>query len=214
MNNERYAVNEGEWYRIEEGFKQSIENNFLGLLEDWPAPPEPFRKIYDADGNGRYEREECFNARFAEANGFVLLDQALIEIPGVERSSFETCDVLDIPGKRFIHIKKSSRRSSVLSHFFKQGANSARHFSTFEAAWVQLRALVEARAGEATAQQLDAARHSDQPWKVEFVIADTPRQNGHFNIPFFSKVSLRDEARTLRAMKYEASLRFIELQPD
>jgi uncharacterized protein (TIGR04141 family) len=199
---ERYATNEGEWYQIEQGFKDSIENSFNDLLEEWDIPPEPLRKVYDPDGNGHYEAEAAYNARFAAANGYVLLDRALIQIPGVERSDFESCDVLDIAGKRFIHIKKSSRRSSVLSHFFKQGANSAKHFGTFEAAWIALRTLVQDRSGPDAAQQLDTVREDGRPWKVEFVIADTPRQNGAFNIPFFSKVSLRDEIRTLHAMKY------------
>jgi uncharacterized protein (TIGR04141 family) len=61
---------------------------------------------------------------------------------------------------------------------------------------------------------LDAVRADDRQWKVEFIIADTPRANGAFNIPFFSKVSLRDEIRAVRAMKYSAGLRFIHLQPD
>lgn len=211
---ERYATNEGEWYRIEQAFKDSIEANFQELVEEWDAAPEPLRKIYDADGNGHYEAESVYNARFAQANGYMLLDKALIPIPGIERSSFETCDVLDIEGKRFLHIKKSSRRSSVLSHFFKQGANSARHFSTFKAAWLRLRELVEERGGAEAAQLLDAVRGDGRPWKVEFIIADTPRQDGEFNIPFFSKVSLRDEIRTVRAMSYEAALRFVGLQPD
>jgi uncharacterized protein (TIGR04141 family) len=212
--NERYATNEGEWYRIEQGFKDAIENGFNDLIEDWDVPPEPLRKIYNDKGDGHYEAEADYNARFALANGYVLLDRALIQIPGVDRSDFESCDVLDIAGKRFLHVKKSSRRSSVLSHFFKQGANSARHFSTFEASWTRLRELVEARAGQGAAQQLDLVRGDNRPWKVEFIIADTPRQNGEFNIPFFSKVSLRDEIRTMRAMKYETGLRFIGLQPE
>lgn len=213
-DHERFAINEGEWYRIEQAFKEAIEHAFVELTEQWAAPPEPLRKIYDEDGNGRYEAEADFNARFAAANGFVLLDRALIQVPGVDRSEFESCDVLDIAGKRFLHIKKSSRRSSVLSHFFKQGANSARHFSVFANAWVTLRELVEERAGIAAATQLDAVRNDDRPWKVEFIIADTPRTNGIFNIPFFSKVSLRDEVRMLRAMQYETGLKFIGLQPD
>ena len=211
---ERYAVNEGEWYRIEQGFKDAIEAGFLDLIEDWEHPPEPLRRLYSPDGEeGRYEAEAVYNARFAQASGFVLLDRALIRIPGVERSDFESCDVLDIAGKRFLHVKKSSRRSSVLSHFFKQGANSARLFSTFEPAWEHLRELVETRGGAETAADLDAARLDDRLWRVEFIIADTPRENGAFNIPFFSKVSLRDEVRTLRAMRYDAALRFIALQP-
>jgi uncharacterized protein (TIGR04141 family) len=212
--NERYATNEGDWYQIEQQFRSAIEEAFIDVVEEWDQPPEPLRKIYDANGNGRYEAEAVYNARFAQTHGYVLLDRAMIQIPGVDRSDFESCDVLDLAGKRFLHIKKSSRRSSVLSHFFKQGANSARHFSTFEDAWTQLHALVEARAGYAAAEMLNDVRADDRAWKVEFIIADTPRQNGQFNIPFFSKVSLRDEVRTLRAMKYEASVRFIGLQPD
>ncbi|HMI20547.1 MAG TPA: TIGR04141 family sporadically distributed protein [Sphingomonas sp.] len=213
-DNERYATNEGDWYRIEQQFKDAIEAAFTDVLEPWIVAPDPLRKIYNDRGDGHYEAEAEYNARFAQANGYVLLDRALIQIPGIDRSDFESCDVLDIAGKRFLHVKKSSRRSSVLSHFFKQGTNSARHFSTFEAAWIRLRELVEARAGQECAHLLDAACADDRPWKIEFLIADTPRQAGGFNIPFFSKVSLRDEIRTLRAMRYETSLRFIELQPD
>jgi len=210
---ERYAANEGEWYRIEQGFKDAIEAGFQALIEDWDEPPEPLRKIYTEDRN-YYEPEAEYNARFAAAHGFVMLDREMIQIPDVERSGFESCDVLDIDEKRFIHLKKSSRRSSVLSHFFKQGANSARHFSMFADSWVCLRELVVARAGDEAGERLDVARADSRRWKVEFVIADTPRANGAFNIPFFSKVSLRDEIRNVRAMQYETGLRFIPLQPD
>ncbi|WP_442678329.1 TIGR04141 family sporadically distributed protein [Sphingomonas sp. ASY06-1R] len=212
---ERYAANEGEWYRIEQGFKDAIEAGFQEAILPWDVAPAPLRKVYDVKGNGRYQAEAEYNAEYAAANGFVLLDTILIQIPGVARSGFEPCDILDIAGKRLIHVKKSSRRSSVLSHFFKQGANSARQFSMFEAAWLSLREMVEQVAGEAAAISLDGAR-ADQtrPWSVEFLIADTPRQNGDFNIPFFSKVSLRDELRMLRAMRYQVAIRFIELQPD
>ncbi len=212
---ERYAANEGEWYRIEQGFKDAIEASFQEAILPWDVAPAPLRKLYDAKGNGRYQAEADYNAEFAAANSFVLLDTLLIQIPGVARSGFEPCDILDIAGKRFIHVKKSSRRSSVLSHFFKQGANSARQFSMFESAWLSLREMVEQVGGAAAATALDDAR-ADQtrPWSVEFFIADTPRQNGDFNIPFFSKVSLRDELRMLRAMRYSIAIRFIELQPD
>ncbi|WP_342714130.1 TIGR04141 family sporadically distributed protein [Bradyrhizobium sp. B039] len=212
---ERYATNEGEWYRVEEAFRDSIEATFQETRLGWDVPPAPLRKLYDDRGNGRYQREAEYNAEFAAAHGFILLDTQQIQIPGIERSGFEPCDILDIRGKRFIHVKKSSRRSSVLSHFFKQGANSARQFSIFDSAWAELRALLVRVAGEEAAVALEEARQDpDRPWKVEFLIADTPRQNGEFNIPFFSKVSLRDELRTLRAMKYEAAIRFIELQAE
>lgn len=212
-DNERFATNEGEWYRIEQTFRDAIEEGFNSLIETWDVAPEPLRKMFDEDGNGHYESEAAYNERFAQQHGYVLLDRELIQVPGVDRSEFETCDVLDIIGKRFLHIKKSSRRSSVLSHLFKQGANAARHFNTFADAWTRLRQIVQAKGGDEAAAQLDEVLGDDRPWKVEFIIADTPRNDGQFNIPFFSKVSLRDEVRMLRAMHYHAALKFIELQP-
>jgi len=195
----RYAINEGEWYRVDELFKNSIEENFQTYIEQWEVQPAPLRKYYDANGNGRFQTEASYNAEIAAARGFVLIDTRLIQIPGVQRSDFEACDLLDIEGKRFIHVKKSSRRSNILSHFFKQGSNSAQQFSRFPVAWDQLTELVGNIAGEEAAERLRAAiADRDRPWKVEFVIADAPRQTGEFNIPFFSKISLRDEAINLR----------------
>ncbi|MFI5023399.1 MAG: TIGR04141 family sporadically distributed protein [Alphaproteobacteria bacterium] len=213
--NGRYAINEGEWYRIDEAFKESIEASFQGLIEQWDRRPQPLRKVYDAQGNGSYQSEASYNAEIAEALGHLLLDQTSIQVPGVQRSGFEPCDLLDISGKRFIHVKKSSRRSNVLSHFFKQGANSAQQFKRFPAAWEQLEEIVRVRYGGQTVQRLVQAIDDRQlNWAVEFWVADSPRMNGEFNIPFFSKISLRDEASSLTAMSYRVSLRFIGLDPE
>lgn len=211
----RYAINEGEWYRVDELFKNSIEDNFQSYIEQWEVPPAPLRKLYDAGGNGRFQTEASYNTEIAEALGYVLIDTRLIQIPGVQRSEFEACDLLDIDRKRFIHVKKSSRRSNILSHFFKQGSNSAQQFSRFPTAWDQLTDLVRNIGGEGVAERLRSAiADKERPWKVEFVIADAPRQTGEFNIPFFSKISLRDEAINLKAMGYEVGIRFIGLEPD
>jgi uncharacterized protein (TIGR04141 family) len=211
----RYAINEGEWYKIDEAFKLSIEDNFISLIEGWEAPPVPLRKIYDEHGTGQYQSEASYNTEVAAAQGLVLLDTHLITIPGIQRSGFEPCDLLDIEGKRFIHVKKSSRRSTVLSHFFKQASNSAQQFSRFPAAWDQLINLATQIGGQQAAEQLRAAIEDDtRAWKVELIIADAPRATGEFNIPFFSKISLRDEAISLHAMNYRVGLRFIGLEPD
>jgi uncharacterized protein (TIGR04141 family) len=210
----RYAINEGEWYRVDEAFKQSIEESFSEAFEEWEGPaPTPLRKII-IDGKNKYQSEASYNSEWAAASRYILLDTHEISIPGIRRSAFEACDLLDIEGKRFIHVKKSSRRSSVLSHFFKQGSNSAQQFRRFPAAWDQLCEVVEARTNAAQALRLREVMADDRSWKVQFVVADSPRANGQFNIPFFSKISLRDEAINLRAMGYEVGLRFIRLQPE
>ncbi len=210
----RYAMNEGEWYRIDEAFKVSIEGSFDELVEDWDEPPVPLRRVYDAQGNGSYQTEASYNSEISQAQGYVLLDRTSVQIPGVDRSGFEPCDLLDIDRKRFIHVKKSSRRSNILSHFFKQGANSAQQFGRFPATWDELQELVRQIDGEESAQRLRRAIDDrERNWTVEFHIADTPRANGEFNIPFFSKITLRDEASRLMAMHYHVTLRFIGLEP-
>lgn len=211
----RYAINEGEWYRVDEMFKRSIEQTFAGLIGAWDIQPTPLRKYYDENRNGTYQSEESYNREQAEAQGYLLLDQQLVGIPGVQRSRFEPCDLLDIGGKRLIHVKKSSRRSNVLSHFFKQGGNSAQQFKRFPAAWTELYGIVEEHLGLEASNQLRAANEEDERhWTVEFWIADTPRADGSFNIPFFSKITLRDEASNLAAMNYQVAVKFIGLEPE
>jgi uncharacterized protein (TIGR04141 family) len=214
--NGRYAANEGEWYRIDESFRNSIETKFLSLVQGWETQPIRLKKIYDESGrHGRFQSEASFNKDWADNSNLLLLDTHLIGIPDIQRSNFEPCDLLDPEGKRFIHVKKSSRRSNVLSHFFKQGSNSAQQFQRFPAAWEQLFILVEKLHGAEAAQRVKAANEDKgRKWKVDFVIADAPRASGNFDIPFFSKISLRDESISLNAMTYDVAVKFIGLELD
>jgi len=125
-----YAANEGNWYRLDQVFKSTVDENFMGLVEQWVQPPEVIVKRIEKEkgkpAKVKFESELDYNRRCATSYGQVCLDQDLISVPEVAYGSFEACDLLDISGKRLIHVKKSSRQSSVLSHFFKQGGNSAR----------------------------------------------------------------------------------------
>ena len=106
-------------------------------------------------------------------------------------------------------MKKSSRQSSVLSHFFKQGANAAQMLRRFE----PYKAALVKKVGDLHgAQAADDFRDSlDNRWTIEFQIADAPRLDGSFQIPFFSKLTLRDEARGMEAMSFNVAVRFVKL---
>ena len=138
------------------------------------------------------------------------LDQEILEVPAVPYGKFEACDLLDIEGKRLIHVKKSSRQSSVLSHFFAQGSNSARILKTFPEAREVLAQRVRRLTNNRTADALKRSLgDSLADWTVEFHVIDAPRSDGSFMIPFFSRITLRDKARTLKGMAFDVALRFI-----
>ncbi|WP_416899922.1 MAG: DUF6119 family protein [Minwuia sp.] len=209
-----YSINEGQWFRVDAQFRQSVDSHFEDIVdEEWTPYPGPFVRFYETGrAKGTYEREEEFNQRVSAQLGYICMDRILVPVPEAVNSRFELCDILDIANKRLIHVKKSSRKSTILSHFFKQGSNSAQFCRTSPAIWEHVTNSIRERNGlDAAAQMEDAVRSTENRWTIEFWIADTPRENGSFNIPFFSKVSLREEARRMRAMDYNVRLRFITL---
>lgn len=212
-NNILYAINEGLWYQVEQQFKDSVDELFRQVVQDWQYEPKPF--IRRASPNGQkmfYEREEHYNTRIANELGFHCLDGKLVSNPNFVRSQIEVCDLLDLEGKRLIHVKKNSRKSSVLSHLFKQGSNSAQNLKHFGSFKREIRSMLAREFDNDVAVQFENADANDQNWSIEYWIADSVRADGGFNIPFFSKITFRDEVRKLRGMEYDVAIRFIELQ--
>ena len=209
---DRYALNEGLWYKLGEQFKRSADKKFSELLIGTDRHLGTFKKVVEGTGKRAkvgYQSEETYNVDVSKSSHYLLMDRKLIQIDEIPGPGVEACDLLDIPGRRFIHIKKSSRQSSVLSHFFKQGAHSARLLKQYEPFKVALHGKVRTVHGDEAAKKFERALNDK--WTVEFRIADHPRKNGDFNIPFFSKLSLKDEARNLVAMDFNVAVGFIGL---
>ena len=206
-----YAISEGDWYRLDQQFKSDVDTSFRALIEPWASAPEKIIKKVSEDGKKTgFESELEYNKRCANSYGQVCLDQEILTVPAIPYGKFEACDLLDIANKKLIHVKKSSRQSSVLSHFFKQGSNSARILKTFpearEVLIEKVRSLTNDDRAEALRESLEA---SLEDWNVEFHIVDAPRKDGSFAIPFFSRITLRDECRTLKGMAFAVALKFI-----
>jgi uncharacterized protein (TIGR04141 family) len=69
--------------------------------------------------------------------------------------------------------------------------------------------IVKRDYGAKKAQELESAlKHR---WAVEFQIADFPRRDGTHNIPFFSKLTLQEQARNIEAMGFDLRVGFIKL---
>src|SRR5579883_1071009 len=209
---ERYALNEGSWYRISTAFKESADRKFTELCGRRDTKLRPLKKIYTGTGRKQkvaYQSEESYNEEIAAETDYLLMDQKLIQVDDVPGSRIELCDLLDIERRRFIHIKKSSRQSSILSHFFKQGSNSARMMRQYPRFKENAIRTVKRHHGSAAATDFEDALA--KRWTVDFQIADFPRPDGTNNIPFFSKLTLREEARAIEAMNYNVEIIFIKL---
>jgi uncharacterized protein (TIGR04141 family) len=205
-----YAISEGEWYRLDQQFKSEIDSSLEELIQKWPGIPLKIIEKFSGKKKSGFESELEYNKRCAAEYGQICLDQEILQVPSVPYGKFEACDLLDIGGKRLIHVKKSSRQSSVLSHFFKQGSNSAKILKTYPAAREALIKKVNDVADKAAADALkESLGHSLAGWAVEFHVVDAPRPDGTFTIPFFSRITLCDEARTLRGMAFGVALRFV-----
>lgn len=209
----RYAINEGKWYRVDDAFREQAEASYKNVVTAKDKKLTTFKKKATDEkgvkGAPKYESEKDYNRRMAEQCDYICMDGKLVHIPNKMGPGIELCDLLDISGRRLIHVKKSSRSSSILSHFFKQGTNSAellRAHEYFRSGSIE---KVEAVAGKAAAKEFEKA--ISEKWTVEYRIADYPRATGKFNIPFFSKLSLRDEIDKLTAMSYNVKVGFIGL---
>lgn len=207
----RYAINDGMWYQIADAFKDSVDQEFERLVKQFDQRPLVFVKTISEDGKKTtYETELEYNVRTAYFRNWLLMDQKLVSVPEIYRSHIEICDLLDIENRTLIHVKKSSR-SSTLSHFFKQGANSARLLKQYPAYWDAFIQKVREEHGGGNADTLIAAREGGDKWTVEFHIADKQKRRGGFTIPFFSRISLREETRQLNAMGFDVAIKFIEM---
>jgi uncharacterized protein (TIGR04141 family) len=207
LSGERYALNEGYWYRINKAFKDTADRKFNNLCGKPDKKLRPFKKIQQPAEKGKkqkvsYQSEESYNKEIAKEAGYLLLDRRLIQIDEMPGPGIEACDLLDVDGRRLIHIKKSSRQSSVLSHFFKQGGNSAQMLRKYEPFKSGMIDMIKLHYGATEARELEAALA--KRWTVEFQIADFPRPDG-------SKLTLGEEARNIEAMDFYVQVRFIKL---
>ena len=211
MNGRRYAINEGKWYSIDEAFKRSVDEHFFNSVATFDDDPPVIIGRASKDGNTHYlENEDEYNRRYAKCRGFVLMDKNFIDVPDIARSRFELCDLLDIQERRLIHVKMSGRRSNILSHLFKQGGNSARLVKSVDAVWNQtIEKVRNGYGGERALELKNAITDNSKPWSIEFHIADVPKIDGNFQIPFFSRVTFREEATNMRSMGFQVRIRFI-----
>lgn len=217
LSNDRFALNEGTWYKIDSllitSANEAFNNASKGLDKTFDAWPVKIKKEKGKKEKSYYEKEFDYNTNAAKKPDLYLFDTDLFQIPGNPGSGIEICDLVNLKERRLIHVKRSGRRSSVISHFLNQGANSARLLKTYPDIKNELFNRLRKVASKA---EVDAAEKVfPDEWTVEYKFADHPNVKGEYIIPFFSRISLDETQREILALGYRAvEVSFIRLSID
>jgi uncharacterized protein (TIGR04141 family) len=215
IGNMRYAINEGNWYAIDQALKasanQAFTNSFVGLDAEFPV--WGIEQKGDEDKIFTTQTELNYNKSVVSGNPerFLLFDQKMFMIPNESQNKIEICDIFDFHEKKLIHVKRSGRRSSIISHFLNQGLVSARNLKMYpEIQNNFFEALSENNLNEDTIKELKAT--FPREWIVEYKFGDIPNPSGKYMIPFFSRIALESVKREIMAMEFKAvEISFIKM---
>jgi uncharacterized protein (TIGR04141 family) len=183
--NEVYLLYDGEWFEIARDFSESVNNDFVEIKDKGSS-------VIFCEYDATCKRESDYNKKLAQSINGKCFDAKLIQHGGGQ-SKFEVCDVYTNNGD-FIHVKHYSG-SSTLSHLFNQGYVSG-----------EMLKGDEKFQAEVSKKLLDSKGIGDLNGKkiIFAIISDKPDEK--FNIPFFSKITLRNVRRQLKNMGYVVEL--------
>lgn len=188
----QYILRNGVWYKVNNDFVSAV-NEYLEELEeyDFQFP------VYSHD------REEEYNDHVCKTQvGFCLMDKKNIKIGG-PYDKLEHCDLIR-NGTDFVHVKVY-KSSSTLSHLFSQGLVAAEAF--VKDVWYRERLNPKL---PASIKLTDAkARPDPQNYSIVYAIATNKKIPEE--LPFFSKVTLKNALRTLKALNYKVALAKIDV---
>lgn len=188
-----YLLSGGKWYNVNSDFVASVNQSYADIPKYQVELPK-----YNDDSESKY------NERVSKemAGQFALMDRKEIWYGGGQ-SQIEFCDLFSLD-RDIVHVKRYGA-SSVLSHLFAQGRLSGELFQMDKE--FRDKVSLELPAGF----QLENAgeRPKSGDYQVVFaIISDVP---GELNIPFFSKLNLKNSARNLSGLGYKVAKIKIEV---
>lgn len=187
-----YILRNGVWYKINVDFVSTVDD----CLRNIDIHPFSF-PIYSHDDEGDYNEQVA-----SSSSVFCLMDKKNIKIGG-PYDKLEHCDLIK-DGNEFIHVKLY-RSSSTLSHLFSQGFVAAEAFIKDS----EYREKLNPKLPASIKLSNPKLRPDPSHYRIVYAIAtnkDIPNE-----LPFFSKVTLKNTLKTLRALNYNISLSKIEI---
>lgn len=178
-----FILNNRKWYKIASSFTQQVLDDFANLPESEIVLP-----AYVQANEGQYN--EALPATIPNA---ICMDRKMIGYGG-GHSSIEFCDLLTSDG-HLVHIKRYGG-AAQFSHLFNQGVVSGELFVQEFGFRQKLNKLLPQNFRLADPTQ------RPNPSDYEIVFAIISKSNNPLDIPFFSKVGLRNARRRLEAYGY------------
>lgn len=194
LGNERYMLRNGVWFQAEPDFVAKVDS-YLAGIEIYPFD----FPIY------AFDREEDYNDALAANDGeFSLMDKKNTKLGG-RYDKIEFCDLIR-NGTDLIHVKYY-RSSGTLSHLFAQGFVAAEAFMKDE----DFRCKLNEKLPASIKLPNPEIRPQAAGYTIVYAIATT--KTLPTELPFFSKVTLRNALKTLRALDYKVHLAKIDVDP-
>lgn len=186
IENDIFVLNNRKWYKIASSFTKKVLDDFANLPESTISLPN-----YSETNEGAYN--DALPALVAHS---FCMDRKMISYGG-GHSTIEFCDLLTVD-KRLVHVKRYGG-AAQFSHLFNQGVVSGELFVGETGFRERLNAILP--------DEFKLADTSIRPnaSDYEIVFAIISKSNNPLDIPFFSKVGLRNARRRLEAYGYRVT---------
>ena len=188
LDGHQYLLNDGKWFEVDFNYVRQVQE----FYENTDLATLPLLAY-------QWVKESVYNEKVCESNPelFCLMDKKNIILRG--QSPIEFCDIYT-RNRQFIHVK-NYKSSGVLSHLFFQGFVSADNFSNLE---YRRKANENLKEGFKVPEE---ERFLNSDYEVIFAIAKPNVETGSRpDIPFFSKVSFRSVAKSLKKYGFKVSI--------
>jgi len=194
--NKTCLLTNGKWYEIQTDFVKQINKEYRELLK---KPCDLTLPDY------KHKNESDYNSKVANGDDYIcLMDKKNISYGG-GYSKIEFCDLYS-KNKEMIHVKIYGG-SSVLSHLFNQGLVSGELYKSEK----KFRDKVNSELEE-DFRLSDTSNINPSDYRIIFAIISHVKKE--LNIPFFSKVSLKNAKKRLETIGYHVFLKKIKVEND
>lgn len=181
-----------KWFKVEKNYLKLVLDSVNSIKEISYKGYLP--AIKPKEGEGKY------NTRASKAvKGLVLLDKKNFRVPD-GHSQIEICDLFS-ENRHMICVKKETK-SATLSHLFSQGSVSATLFSDY----LDYRKDFYKKVYKRLPKIFDPDAHKNSDFTIVYAISSDSAKPLAEALPFFSKVNLRNQRRTIERMGFKLAL--------